>query len=111
MAWRVRACSTAPADRPRRRHLLHPVQSATALAELCIGDVARITHTDSPQYLYGAYATIVAIDGRTATVQLQRPVDATAAARSAAWRPRWTKSRVRAESVVQQAAASIAAVR
>jgi hypothetical protein len=57
-----------------RRYLLHTVRSATALAELCIGDVVRINHTVSPQYLYGAYATIVEIDDRTATVQLQRPV-------------------------------------
>jgi len=57
-----------------RRYLLHTVRSATALAELCIGDVVRINHTVSPQYLHGAYATIVAMDDRTATVQLQRPV-------------------------------------
>jgi hypothetical protein len=57
-----------------RRYLLHTVRSATALAELCIGDVVRINHTVSPQYLHGAYATIVAIDDRTATVQLERPV-------------------------------------
>jgi hypothetical protein len=57
-----------------RRHLLHTVRSATALAELCIGDVVRINHSVSPQYLHGAYATIVAIDDRTAIVQLERPV-------------------------------------
>jgi hypothetical protein len=57
-----------------RRHLLHTVRSATALAELCIGDVVRINDTVSPQYLHGAYATIVAIDDRTATVQLERPI-------------------------------------
>ena len=57
-----------------RRYLLHTVRSATALAELCIGDVVRINHTASPQYLHGAYATVVAIDDRTATVQLERPV-------------------------------------
>jgi hypothetical protein len=57
-----------------RRHLLHTVRSASALAELCIGDVVRINHTVSPQYLHGAYATVVAIDDRTATVQLRRPV-------------------------------------
>ena len=57
-----------------RRYLLHTVRSATALAEFCIGDVVRINDTVSPQYLHGAYATIVAIDDRTATVQLERPV-------------------------------------
>jgi hypothetical protein len=57
-----------------RQHLLHTVRSATALAELCVGDVVRINRTVSPQYLNGAYATIVAIDDRTATVRLQRPI-------------------------------------
>ena len=57
-----------------RRHLLHRVRSATALAELCIGDVVRINDTVGPRYLHGAYATVVEIDDRTATVQLQRPV-------------------------------------
>jgi hypothetical protein len=57
-----------------RQHLLHTVRSATALAELCIGDIVRFNHTVSPQYLRGVYATIVAIDDRTATVELQRPV-------------------------------------
>jgi hypothetical protein len=57
-----------------RRYLLHTVRSATALAELCIGDVVRINHTVRPQYLHGACATIVAIDDRTATVQLERSV-------------------------------------
>jgi hypothetical protein len=57
-----------------RQHLLHTVRSARALAELCVGDIVRINHTVSPQYLHGAYATIVAIDDRTATVRLQRPI-------------------------------------
>jgi hypothetical protein len=66
---------TAIADAVRaRRHLLHTVRSATALAELCVGDVVRINHTVSPQYLHGAYATIVAIDDRAATVRLQCPI-------------------------------------
>ena len=66
---------TAIADAVQaRQHLLHTVRAATALAELCVGDVVRINHTVSPQYLRGAYATIVAIDARTATVQLQRPI-------------------------------------
>jgi hypothetical protein len=66
---------TAVADAvDARRHLLHTVRSATALAELCIGDVVRINHTVRPQYLHGACARIVAIDDRTATVQLERPV-------------------------------------
>lgn len=54
--------------------LLHTVRSATALAELCVGDIVRINHTVSPRYLHGAHGTVVEIDDRTATVQLQRPV-------------------------------------
>jgi hypothetical protein len=57
-----------------RRHLLNTVRSATALAQLCVGDVVRINHTVSPRYLHGAHGTIVEVDDRTATVQLQRPV-------------------------------------
>ena len=49
---------TAIADAVQaRQHLLHMVRSATALAELCVGDGVRINHTVSPQYLRGAYAT------------------------------------------------------
>ena len=56
-----------------RQHLIRTVRSATALAELLIGDIVRFNHTVSPQYLRGAYATIVAIDDRMAIVELQRP--------------------------------------
>jgi hypothetical protein len=57
-----------------RRHLLLTVRSATALAELCVGDSVRINHTVSPRYLHGLHGTIVEIDDRVATVRLQRPV-------------------------------------
>ena|ERR1700730_3659336 len=57
-----------------RRHLLNTVRSATALAQLCVGDVVRINHTVSPRYLHGAHGTVIEVDDRTATVQLQRPV-------------------------------------
>ncbi len=32
-----------------RRHLLHTVKAATALAQLCVGDQVRINHTVSPK--------------------------------------------------------------
>jgi hypothetical protein len=57
-----------------RRHLLDTVRSATALAELCVGDIVRINHTVSPHYLHGVHGTVVDIEDRTATVQLQRPM-------------------------------------
>ncbi len=57
-----------------RQHLIRTVRSATALAELCIGDIVRFNHSVSPQYLRGAYATVVAIDDRMAIVELQRPI-------------------------------------
>jgi hypothetical protein len=57
-----------------RQHLLHTVRSATALAELCVGDIVRINHTVSPRYLHGAHGTVIEIDDRTATVQLERPM-------------------------------------
>jgi len=57
-----------------RHHLLHTVRSATALAELCVGDHVRINHTISPQYLRGLHGTIVDLDDQRATVCLIRPV-------------------------------------
>lgn len=56
-----------------RQHLLNTVRSATALAELCVGDVVRMNQTVRPRYLQGVHGTVVDIDDRTAIVQLQRP--------------------------------------
>jgi hypothetical protein len=57
-----------------RRHLVDTVRSATALAQLCVGDDVRINHTISPQYLRGLRGTITRIDDERATVCLHRPV-------------------------------------
>jgi len=57
-----------------RRHLLHTVKAATALAQLCVGDQVRINHTVSPKYLHGACGRVIDLDEHTATVCLQRPV-------------------------------------
>jgi hypothetical protein len=66
---------TALADAVRaRHHLLHTVRSATALAELCVGDEVRINHTISPRYLQGLHGTVVELDDERATVCLHRPV-------------------------------------
>ena len=57
-----------------RRRLLHTVRSATALATLRVGDLVRINHAVSPRYLAGMLATVVEVDERVATIQLERPV-------------------------------------
>lgn len=57
-----------------RHHLLHTVRSATALAELCVGDDVRINQTISPRYLHGLHGTVVELDDERATVCLHRPV-------------------------------------
>jgi len=57
-----------------RLHLLHTVQAATALAQLCIGDEVRINHTVKPRYLHGARGRVIDIDDHTATVCLHRPI-------------------------------------
>ncbi|MGI8731445.1 MAG: hypothetical protein ACR2LK_15930 [Solirubrobacteraceae bacterium] len=57
-----------------RRHLLHTVKAATALAQLCVGDQVRINHTVSPKYLNGACGRVIDVDEHSATVCLHRPV-------------------------------------
>jgi hypothetical protein len=57
-----------------RRRLLHTVRSATALATLRVGDRVRINHAVSPRYLAGLRATVVEVDERAATLELERPV-------------------------------------
>lgn len=57
-----------------RRHLLHTVKAATALAQLCVGDQVRINHTVSPKYLHGACGRVIDLDEHTATICLHRPV-------------------------------------
>lgn len=57
-----------------RLHLLHTVQQANALAQLCVGDEVRINHTVRPRYLHGAHGCIIDIQGHDVTVCLHRPV-------------------------------------
>jgi len=57
-----------------RLHLLHTVQAATALAQLCVGDEVRINHTVKPRYLHGARGRVIDLDDHTATVCLHRPI-------------------------------------
>jgi hypothetical protein len=57
-----------------RLHLLHTVQAAAALAQLCVGDEVRINHTVKPRDLHGAHGRIIALDDHTATVCLHRPI-------------------------------------
>lgn len=57
-----------------RLHLLHTVQAANALAQLCIGDEVRINHTVKPRYLHGVCGRVTDIQGHDITVSLHRPV-------------------------------------
>jgi len=57
-----------------RRHLLHTVKAASALARLCVGDEVRINHTARPQYLRGIHGRVTDLDDDTATVCLHRPI-------------------------------------
>jgi hypothetical protein len=57
-----------------RRELLHTVRSATAIAELCVGDAVRNDHNVRPRYLYGEFGVIVEVDDHRVGVRLARPV-------------------------------------
>jgi hypothetical protein len=57
-----------------RLHLLHTVQVANALAQLCVGDEVRINHTVKPRYLHGVCGRVIDIHGHDVTVCLHRPI-------------------------------------
>lgn len=57
-----------------RLHLLHTVQAASALAQLCVGDEVRINHTVKPRYLHGATGRVIDLDDHHATICLHRPI-------------------------------------
>jgi hypothetical protein len=57
-----------------RRHLLHTVRTATALADLCVGDQVRINTTIKPRYLHGVHGKIIDIDEESATICMHRPI-------------------------------------
>jgi hypothetical protein len=57
-----------------RLDLLHTVHSANALAEFQVGDKVMFTAKVRPRYLQHELAVIEALDDRTVTVRLWRPV-------------------------------------
>ena len=57
-----------------RRELLRTIRSANALAELCVGDTVMFTAKVRPRYLEHELAVIDALDDRSVTVRLWRPV-------------------------------------
>jgi len=57
-----------------RRALLHTVRSANAIAELRVGETVMFTAKVRPRYLEHELAVIEAIDDRSVTVRLWRPV-------------------------------------
>ncbi len=57
-----------------RLELLHTVRAANALAELSVGDAVMFTARVRPRYLEHELAVIEALDDRSVTVRLWRPV-------------------------------------
>jgi hypothetical protein len=57
-----------------RRDLLHTVRSATAIAELCVGDAVMFSSRIRPRYLERELAVIEELDDHWVTVRLMRPV-------------------------------------
>jgi hypothetical protein len=66
---------TAIADAVHARlDLLDTVNSAKALAMLCVGDRVRFNHHTRPQYLRGVEGVIIELDHHTATVCVHGPI-------------------------------------
>ena len=57
-----------------RRELLHTVRSATAIAQLCVGDTVMLNSNVRPRYLAHEFAVITELDERWVTLRLARPV-------------------------------------
>jgi hypothetical protein len=57
-----------------RRELLHTVDSATAIAQLCVGDAVMFNRRIRPRYLEHELAVVSDLDARWVTVRLARPV-------------------------------------
>lgn len=57
-----------------RFELLETINSAKALARLNVGDIVRFNRKAKPRYLHGEHATVVDVDGQSATVRLHRAV-------------------------------------
>jgi hypothetical protein len=57
-----------------RRELLQTVRSATAIAQLCVGDTVMLNSNVRPRYLAHELAVITELDERWVTLRLARPV-------------------------------------
>ena len=57
-----------------RQELLDTVNSAKALAMLCVGDRVRFNHHTRPQYLRGVEGVVIELGRDTATVCVHGPV-------------------------------------
>lgn len=57
-----------------RRELLHTVRSATAIAQLCVGDEVILTGSVRPRYLAHELAQVTDLDDHWVTLRLARPV-------------------------------------
>jgi hypothetical protein len=57
-----------------RRELLRTVNSATAIAQLCVGDAVMFNRRIRPRYLEHELAVVTELDPRWVTVRLARPV-------------------------------------
>lgn len=57
-----------------RRELLHTISSATAIAQLCVGDAVVFNRRIRPRYLEHELAVVTELDARWVTVRLARPV-------------------------------------
>ena len=56
-----------------RRELLHTVRSATAIAQLCVGDTVMLNSNVRPRYLADELALITELDEHWVTLRLARP--------------------------------------
>lgn len=57
-----------------RQELLETINSAKALAMLCVGDRVRFNNTARPQYLRGVQGVVIELDQHTATVCVHEPI-------------------------------------
>jgi hypothetical protein len=57
-----------------RLALLHTISSATAIAQLCVGDTVMFNRRIRPRYLEHELALITDLDPHWVTVRLARPV-------------------------------------
>jgi hypothetical protein len=57
-----------------RRELLHTVSSATAIAQLCVGETVMLSGNVRPRYLAQELAVITELDDHWVTLRLARPV-------------------------------------